>query len=485
MNIRDYSSDFSISIFSQDATLGADLKLALSEAKYETVFETDHSELIKTLQVKPSHCLVIDIETLILPIHVLIQSILNISNEIQFIFLSPDSNISVFEKYKKYNVNFIVDRQTACLSDMILMVTDMVCEKLYRVFQNEQIFEAYIAEKDRSASMESDRVSELASPGVRPYQNQISIYKLAESKEQLLDQFYEATPTQTWLYLKLVPTIQSLVCVSASNAPDNWSEGLSYKIPKKENNFTQVILNGNLPEGLHEYLKNKLAVDQIKFLPLLIKDQIEGLLISSQEIDAVVAENFSLMSLVYANLTYESQPKYLDVEDSLTGFYNELFYKRILDKEVDRACRTFAPVSLIKVKIDKFLEIEASHGKSVTDEIIKKVADQIKTTSRLPDYICRTGENEFSLVLINCHRKGAALRAERLRQSLDLVKLKQSGLRITVSQGISEYPTLAGSIDELNESATNALKFISEKGGGKICIYKALSNHRPVFSVDI
>ena len=191
------------------------------------------------------------------------------------------------------------------------------------------------------------------------------------------------------------------------------------------------------------------------------------------------------MSLVYANLVHESLPKFLDVEDSLTGFYNDLFYKRILDKEIDRSKRTFSPLSVIKIKIDKFLEIETSYGRSVADEIIKKVANQIRATSRLPDYICRTAENEFSLVLINCHRKGAALRAERLRQSLELEKFSKSGLQITVSQGISEYPTLTNTIQELNQSAFDAMKFISEKGGNKICIYKAQSDHRPDFSVNI
>jgi diguanylate cyclase (GGDEF)-like protein len=143
------------------------------------------------------------------------------------------------------------------------------------------------------------------------------------------------------------------------------------------------------------------------------------------------------------------------------------------------------PLSVVKVKIDKFLEIETSQGRAITDEIIKKVALQIKVTSRLPDFICRTAENEFSLVLINCHRKGAALRAERLRQSLETEKFSKGGLHITISQGISEYPSLANSLEHLNESATSAMQFISEKGGNKICIYKAQSDHRPEFMVPL
>lgn len=485
MNIRDFSSDFLISIFSQDAELGAGLRLTLSEARYDAFYFADHSELILKLKHTPSHCVVIDVETLILPIHELIESILKISAEIQFIILAPTNDVSAFQKYKKYNVSFVLDRNTAARSETVLMASDLICEKLYRVYQNEQIFEAYQTEKKQHIELQLKNQTEISSATVRPYQNRIAIYKLADSKEQLLDQFYEATPNQSWIYLKLVPTIQTLICVSNSNVPEAWSEGLSYKIPQKDKNFSELLLSGLLPEGLHSYLKNKFNVDKIKFLPLIIKQNVEGLLISTQDIDAAVAEDFSLMSLVYTNLVYESQPKFLDVEDSLTGFYNELFYKRILDKEVDRSKRTFSPLSVIKIKIDKFLEIETSYGRAVADEIIKKVADQIKATSRLPDYICRTAENEFSIVLINCHRKGAALRAERLRQALDTEKFTKSGLQITVSQGISEYPTLTSSIEELNQSASNALKFISEKGGNKICIYKALADHRPDFTVNV
>jgi diguanylate cyclase (GGDEF)-like protein len=485
VNIRDFSNDFNVSIISQDANLGAICKLALSEAKYEAYFFTDHSELLLRMNLSPSHIVVIDVETLILPLHEYIDSLLKISSEVQFVFLSPTANLMSFKNYQKYNLTMVLDRTVESVSALLLMSVDLVCEKLYRTYQNEQIFEAYQKEKDDHLHLLEKVENEIQSPVVRPYQSRISTYRLAESKEQLLDQFYQATPTQTWIYLKLVPTIQTLICVSSANCPEDWSEGLSYKIPSREKNFSTQLLSGSMPEGLLSYLKVKLAVDKIKFLPLIIKQAVEGVLVSPQDISAEVAEDFSLMSLVYSNLVYESQPKFLDVEDSLTGFYNELFYKRILDKEIDRSKRTLSPLSVVKIKIDKFLEIEASQGRAVADEIIKKVALQIKATSRLPDFICRTAENEFSLVLTNCHRKGAALRAERLRQSLEVEKFTQGGLQITISQGISEYPTLANSLQHLNESATSAMQFISEKGGNKICIYKAQSDHRPDFTVPV
>ena len=266
--------------------------------------------------------------------------------------------------------------------------------------------------------------------------------------------------------------------------PESWVEGLSFKIPIQETQFNQKIMISDFPSSFLNYIKSKWNVEHVKILPLIIKNELEGLLVSTQDIDGNVAEDFSLMSLVYAMKALEAQPLFLDVEDPLTGFYNQLFFKRILDKELDRSKRTFTPASLIKISIDSFAEIESTQGRSFCDEVLVKVSDVIKKTSRLPDYICRTGENEFSILLTNCNRKGAALRAERLRQQMKIESFSKAGLLITVSQGISEYPTLTNSAEALDESSRKALDFISKKGGDKICIYKAAADHEPDFQVS-
>ena len=119
-----------------------------------------------------------------------------------------------------------------------------------------------------------------------------------------------------------------------------WVEGLSFKVPLDAAEFNHHILTGNFPESLIQYLKEKWDVPAIKIMPLTLKDTVEGILVSTQDISAEVAEDFSLMAIVYQLMALESQPLHLDVEDPLTGFYNQLFYKRILEKEIDRSKRT-------------------------------------------------------------------------------------------------------------------------------------------------
>lgn len=484
MNIRDYASQFTVSVFSQDVDLGTKLKYAITQAGYDNHYFTDIDEQISSADENPPHIIVFDARGALLPPHEYVATCLKISTEIKFIFLSLPEQIHAFKSYRKYNVYHFLNVLDIAIEHTTLASVESLAEIIYRTYQNEQLAESLNEVEGKAIKLQQTLEQERSAPKVRPYQNRIADYKSALSKEQLLDIFYKQTPQQSWIYLKYVATIQTFVCVSYSQVPEQWVEGISFKVPNHEKGFVEKMLIGELPFSLESYLKGKFETLHLKFLPLIVKDRLEGVLISTQDISSEVAEDFSLMSLVYAVFVFESEPKHLDIEDSFTGLYNHVFYNRILDRELDRSKRSFVPISIVKISIDKFSELEVSQGKAVVDDLILRVTEVIKMTSRLPDYLCRTAENEFTLILTNCNRKGAAIRAERLRQALSKENIIVNGVRITVSQGISEYPTLTYDALDLDNSALRALKFITSKGGDKICIYKPPADHRPDFVVE-
>lgn len=484
MNIREFASQFSVSIFTQDVNLGTQIKHALSAAEYENYYFADVDEQLFRIEDSPPHVVIFDIRGSLLAPHEFIQKSLQASKEIKFIFLAPADQIASFKNYKKFNVYSVLNAAEPAVDQQVLQSVDNICEIIFRTYQNEQLAEDLQKETSAREKVQSTLTSERQAPEVRPYQLRIAEYKSATSKEDLLNTFYSQTPTQSWIYLKYVPSIETFLCVSFAGVPEAWVEGLSYKVNSKDGDFMSQLLTGALPAVLGTYLKRKFDIDRVKFLPMIIRDKIEGILITTQDISAEVAEDFSLMSLVYTLFVYEAEPKQLDIEDHLTGFYNQLFYSRVLEREVDRSKRGFVPLSLIKVSIDKFAELEASLGRAAADQIILAVSEVIKATSRLNDYLCRTGENEFTMILTNCNRKGAALRSDRFRQGMIKENLVRAGVNITVSQGISEYPTLTRNAFDLDESATRALNFISQKGGDKICFYKSPPEHKPDFAVE-
>ncbi len=484
MNIREFASQFSVSIFTQDVNLGTQIKHALTAAEYENYYFADVDEQLFRIEDSPPHVVIFDIRGSLLAPHEFIQKSLQASKEIKFIFLAPADQIAAFKNYKKFNVYSVFNAAEPAVDQQVLQSVDNICEIIFRTYQNEQLAEDLQKETSAREKVQNTLTSERQAPEVRPYQLRIAEYKSATSKEDLLNTFYSQTPTQSWIYLKYVPSIETFLCVSFAGVPEAWVEGLSYKVNSKDSDFMPQLLTGTLPAAFGTYLKRKFDTDRVKFLPMIIRDKIEGILITTQDISAEVAEDFSLMSLVYTLYVYEAEPKQLDIEDHLTGFYNQLFYSRVLEREVDRSKRGFVPLSLIKVSIDKFAELEASLGRAAADQIILAVSEVIKATSRLNDYLCRTGENEFTMILTNCNRKGAALRSDRLRQGMIKENLVRAGVSITISQGISEYPTLTRNAFDLDESATRALNFISQKGGDKICFYKSPPEHKPDFVVE-
>lgn len=484
MNIRKHASNFSVYILSQDAEMGARIRMDLNQAKYEAFFFADFDDMLQRAQLDPPHIVVLDHPSLVISLSSFFEKVLGVSSEIKVICLSePDYYMSLLD-FQDYNLVQFLDRHSKNVSVQVLTTVDLICENLFRLYQSEQLFVANEQKSQKVDQLSESIVQERAGPQVRPFQMRISEYKTAESKEDLLQIFFRQTPLHSWVFMKYVKSITTYIAVSNQNMPENWIEGLSFKVSALETEFNDKVAVGDFPLSLTYYLKSKLEVETVKILPLVIKNEVEGILVTTQDIPADVAEDFSLMSLNYALMSLEAQPQYLDVEDTLTGFYNQLFYKRILEKEIDRSKRTFAPLSVIKVSVDSFKEIEISQGRAFCDEVLKKVADVIKKTSRVPDYACRTGENEFSVILTNCNRKGAALRSERLRQLLKMESFSRSGLTITVSQGISEYPTLTKTADTLDVSARKALDFILTKGGDKICIFKAPTDHKPDFQVN-
>ncbi|MGZ3725377.1 MAG: GGDEF domain-containing protein [Pseudobdellovibrio sp.] len=484
MNIREFAPDFTVFVFSQDADLGSRVKYTVAELKYENYFFSDVEEMQRRIELSPPHVIIFDQAGLVGSLSEVFQNALKISSEIKFICLAEIEVLPELLSYKSYNLVQLFDRTNPVISEQVGLVVDQTCETLYRLYQNEQVFNLYRNEQNQLQSLQRETDSQKKGPEARPFQTRIAEYRSADSKEDLLQKFFKQTPNQSWAFLKFVKSINSYILVSSQQMPDEWVQGLSYKIPNSEKDFNDRMMIGEFSEGFLNYIKRKWSVDIVKVLPLVIKNEIEGLLITPQDISAEVAEDFSLVSLVYNIILSETQPKQFDVEDALTGMFNENFYKRILEKETDRSKRTFAPVSVVKVAIDSYKELEISQGRVFCDEIIKKVAEVIKKTSRLPDYTCRTAENEFSLILTNCNRKGAALRAERLRQTLKTESFSEAGILVTVSQGISEYPSLTKSADNLDESARKTLDFIVTKGGDKICIYKAPVDHKPDFQVN-
>jgi diguanylate cyclase (GGDEF)-like protein len=290
------------------------------------------------------------------------------------------------------------------------------------------------------------------------------------------------------VYFKFLPTVGSFVATHSHGFDPVTIQGVGGHLDKSEikNLHTQITV-GVLPPSFADVLNKAFHFDPARVLPLYVHNQLEGVIVYSGELDPLVnlkmSENFSLFALSYSHFCLEKKVDNLEVQDFVTEVYNRNYYLKALQIELERSRRLRQPLSVVKLAIDNFYEIEQSQGEAIRDSLLKSLASLVARTSRPHDLTCRTQMNEFAMILPHCSRKGAALRAERLRRVVESTNLIENGFKISISLGISEFPGMCDSADTLDETSTKALSHISDKGGNKICLYKAPVTHKPEFEV--
>ncbi|SPF46554.1 Response regulator receiver modulated diguanylate cyclase [Candidatus Sulfopaludibacter sp. SbA4] len=104
--------------------------------------------------------------------------------------------------------------------------------------------------------------------------------------------------------------------------------------------------------------------------------------------------------------------------DSLTGLLNRASILQALQNELSRADRESQPVSLLMVDLDRFKNINDTHGHLAGDAVLREAARRMKSAIRRYDAIGRYGGEEFLILLPGCEGETARLQAERVRESL-------------------------------------------------------------------
>jgi diguanylate cyclase (GGDEF)-like protein len=145
--------------------------------------------------------------------------------------------------------------------------------------------------------------------------------------------------------------------------------------------------------------------------------------------------------------------------DPLTGLHNRRGLTFALEM-LGSDGRSFAVIAL---DIDHFKRINDTHGHDVGDTVIQQMAGLMKTCSRDADILCRSGGEEFLMLLPNTTLDSALLVAERLRTCVELEQIPVVG-HITVSLGIAVWPMHASDIERVLKLADAALYRAKQHG---------------------
>ena len=148
------------------------------------------------------------------------------------------------------------------------------------------------------------------------------------------------------------------------------------------------------------------------------------------------------------------------MHDSLTGLLNRGAVLEQLTKELVRASRRGAPVSVLMGDLDHFKIINDTFGHPAGDAVLRETARRLKVGVRAYDSIGRLGGEEFICVLPECDAKTGLSVAQRLCRSLADTPTQYSGNAIShsISIGVAATDQFGSArADELMRAADAAL----------------------------
>jgi diguanylate cyclase (GGDEF)-like protein/putative nucleotidyltransferase with HDIG domain len=146
--------------------------------------------------------------------------------------------------------------------------------------------------------------------------------------------------------------------------------------------------------------------------------------------------------------------------DPLTGLPNTRFLFMHLTRELARAERLKAEVSLMVMDLDNFKGINDSHGHHVGDRALCEVARVLRTAIRPYDICVRYAGDEFIVVLSGCGADEAEQKRQELQQAIDAVYFEaRPGRRVQlgISLGVAVFPHDGESYESLLATADSRM----------------------------
>lgn len=156
--------------------------------------------------------------------------------------------------------------------------------------------------------------------------------------------------------------------------------------------------------------------------------------------------------------------------DALTGLRNRRECERILQQQLQWCQRQQVSLGLCLFDLDHFKDVNDRFGHKAGDQVLCKVAQEVKAYVRPTDYLFRWGGEEFLLISAGMHDDKMLAHAQRLRERLQALDWPEvPGLEgISGSFGVAMFPVHGQQIDELFLAADSALYRAKANGRNRV-----------------
>ena len=210
------------------------------------------------------------------------------------------------------------------------------------------------------------------------------------------------------------------------------------------------------------------ASGEIRQLQNLFNDMVAKTNDRELALEALVAERTEELEALNKKLANQA------FYDNLTGLPNRALYEDRLEKSIAHAARDGSRVALFFIDLDKFKEVNDTLGHAAGDELLCQVSHRLAQQCREMDSVARIGGDEFTMLFMLPNEYDDV--SDIARRIVDVFQvpfnIMEKPLLMTMSVGVSIYPTHGRDFDVLKAKADEAMYQAKKSGRNQFLIYQ-------------
>jgi len=183
----------------------------------------------------------------------------------------------------------------------------------------------------------------------------------------------------------------------------------------------------------------------------------------------------------------DNRVQHIAFHDDLTSLPNRLMLIQRLDQALSRHRRAGSHLAILFIDLDRFKVINDSLGHEVGDELLRQVADRLRTQSREGDTVARIGGDEFVVIIENRENlQDISACARRLVEQFSApYLLGNKDCHVTLSIGISVFPSDGSDSQALLKAADVAMYRAKQMGRNNYQYYLPTMNVHTVERLEL
>ena len=159
------------------------------------------------------------------------------------------------------------------------------------------------------------------------------------------------------------------------------------------------------------------------------------------------------------------------IRDPLTNLFNRRYLDETILREMARVSRADLPLSVAALDIDRFKQVNDTHGHAAGDQVLQRMAEVLRAHVRASDLVCRSGGEEFVVLMPGATLPAALASAERWRAAFaaePVVVREGTAVSCTVSIGVALHHSRKETFDACLDRADAALYAAKRAGRNRV-----------------